>query len=151
MHSCRDQGRISAISYLTMLPDLTLTFSKLTLIVMLRDISGARKALFLLLFLFFCIFHVCVISGPGSYNITGMGSESMRKAYIESTRKGVFGTTSVRINNITKKEAPELPGPNHYQMKEKPFQSRYAHLSSTFASVTTRLKEENVMAKVSRT
>lgn len=149
MHSCRDQGRISAISYLTMLPDLTLTFSKLTLIFTLRDTSIPVKTPFLLLF--FCIFHMCVISGPGSYNITGMGSESMRKAYIESTRKGVFGTTSVRINNITKKEAPELPGPNHYQVKEKPFQSRYAHLSSTFASVTTRLKEENVMAKVSCT
>jgi hypothetical protein len=37
-----------------------------------------------------------------------MGSESMRKAYIESTRKGVFGTTSVRIKPITKKEEQEV-------------------------------------------
>ncbi|WAQ96592.1 STPG2-like protein, partial [Mya arenaria] len=88
-----------------------------------------------------------IIPGPGAYNITGMGSESMRKAYIESTRRGVFGTTAVRINNIAKKEAPDLPGPNHYQVKEKPFQTRYAHLSSTFASVTTRLKDDSVSYK----
>lgn len=87
------------------------------------------------------------IPGPGAYNITGMGSESMRKAYIESTRRGVFGTTSVRINQITKKDEQELPGPNHYQVKEKPFKSRYHHLSSTFASVTARLKDEGPQVK----
>lgn len=58
------------------------------------------------------------VPGPGAYNITGMGSESMRKAYIESTRRGVFGTTSVRTNAITKKDEMETPGPNHYQEKE---------------------------------
>lgn len=88
------------------------------------------------------------IPGPGAYNIIGMGSESMRKAYIESTRRGVFGTTSVRINNITTKDAPELPGPNHYQVKEKPFQSRYHHQSSTFASVTARLKEDAALKEL---
>ena len=78
-----------------------------------------------------------------------MGSDSMRKAYIESTRRGVFGTTSVRINQITKKEEVDIPGPNHYQVKEKPFKSRYHHLSSTFASVTARLKDDVPGQKVS--
>lgn len=87
------------------------------------------------------------VPGPGAYNITGMGSESMRKAYIESTRRGVFGTTSVRTNNITKKDESEVPGPNHYQIKEKPFKSRYTQLTSTFASVTSRLKEEPTVVK----
>ena len=77
-----------------------------------------------------------------------MGSESMRKAYIESTRRGVFGTTSVRTNAIIKKDEMETPGPNHYQVKEKPFKSRYNQLSSTFASVTSRLKEEPAVVKV---
>lgn len=81
------------------------------------------------------------IPGPGAYNITGMGSDSMRKAYIESTRKGVFGTTSVRIKTMTKKDEVEIPGPAHYQVKEKPFKNRYPNLSSTFASVTSRLTE----------
>lgn len=79
--------------------------------------------------------------GPGAYNIVGMGSESMRKAYIESTRKGVFGTTSVRIKPITKKEEQEVPGPAHYQIKEKPFKTKYPNLTSTFASVTSRVVE----------
>ena len=51
------------------------------------------------------------VIGPGAYNITGMGSDSMRRAYIESTRKGVFGTTSVRVQAITRKEETEQPGP----------------------------------------
>ncbi|KAJ8318875.1 hypothetical protein KUTeg_003966 [Tegillarca granosa] len=88
-----------------------------------------------------------MILGPGAYNITGMGSESMRKAYIESTRKGVFGTTSVRVQQITKKEEPEHPGPAHYQLKEKPFKSRYGTLSSTFASVTSRVQENQGVVK----
>ena len=74
----------------------------------------------------------------------------MRKAYIESTRRGVFGTTSVRTNAITKKDDTETPGPNHYQIKEKPFKSRYNQLSSTFASVTARLKDEPIVVKVGK-
>ena len=96
------------------------------------------------------IVFLCFTSGPGAYNITGMGSDSMRKAYIESTRRGVFGTTSVRTNAITKKDDTETPGPNHYQIKEKPFKSRYNQLSSTFASVTARLKDEPIVVKVGK-
>ncbi|KAL3877518.1 hypothetical protein ACJMK2_035215 [Sinanodonta woodiana] len=81
------------------------------------------------------------IPGPGAYNIVGMGSESMRKAYIESTRKGVFGTTSVRTETMTKKEERDMPGPAHYQVKDKPFKPRYKQLSSNFASVTNRLPD----------
>jgi hypothetical protein len=89
-----------------------------------------------------------IFAGPGSYNATGMGSDSMRKAYIESTRRGVFGTTSVRIQPITKKNETELPGPSHYQVKEKPFVSRYQQLSSTFASLSNRLQEPPSIVKV---
>lgn len=72
----------------------------------------------------------------------------MRKAYIESTRKGVFGTTSVRIKPITKKEEIEVPGPAHYQIKEKPFRTKYPNLTSTFASVTSRVVEPPPTVKV---
>lgn len=91
--------------------------------------------------------HVGRTPGPGAYNIVGMGSESMRKAYIESTRKGVFGTTSVRIKPITKKEEQEVPGPAHYQVKEKPFKTKYPNLTSTFASVTSRVVEPPTTVK----
>lgn len=77
-----------------------------------------------------------------------MGSDSMRRAYIESTRKGVFGTTSVRIKPITKKEEVEVPGPAHYQIKEKPFQNRYQNMTAQFSSVTSRLKDPPTVVKV---
>lgn len=85
--------------------------------------------------------------GPGAYNAGGMGSESMRKAYLESTRKGVFGTTSTRTQPVLKREDLELPGPAHYQPKEKPFQPRYVQPTSNFASVTNRLTEPPAVIK----
>lgn len=91
--------------------------------------------------------HIRKTPGPGSYNISGMGSDSMRRAYIESTRRGVFGTTSVRVAPMTKKGEPELPGPSHYQVKEKPFKPRYQQLSSNFASLTSRLSEPAPIVK----
>ena len=77
-----------------------------------------------------------------------MGSSSLRKAYIESTRRGIFGTTAVRIQPITQKDQTEVPGPAQYQIKEKPFQSRYQQLSSTFASLSNRLVEPPSIVKV---
>lgn len=64
--------------------------------------------------MFACIYIV----GPGSYNKTGIGQDSMKKAYIESTRRGVFGTTSARINPMVKRDDYYLPGPAHYTVKE---------------------------------
>ena len=87
------------------------------------------------------------LAGPGAYNIAGMGSESMRKAYIESTRRGVFGTTAVRINPMTKKGEHDQPGPSHYQIREKPFDMRFQTLTANFASLSQRLPE-NVPAVV---
>ena len=91
-------------------------------------------------------------AGPGSYNMSGMGSDSMRKAYVESTRRGAFGTTSMRIQPIIKKTDVELPGPSHYQVKDKDkaFQTRYKTLSSNFASLSDRLPEPPPTVKVTR-
>lgn len=52
--------------------------------------------------------------GFGVYNLIGMGSDSMRRVYIESTRKGVFGITFVRIKLIIKKEEVEVSGSVYY-------------------------------------
>ena len=73
----------------------------------------------------------------------------MRRAYIESTRRGAFGTTSLRCQPLATKDAIEVPGPNHYQVKEKPFEPRYQQLSSTFASLSNRLQEPGPAIKVS--
>ena len=86
--------------------------------------------------------------GPGSYNISGMGSESMRKAYIESTRRGIFGSTAMRIQPMMRQHEVELPGPAHYQIKEKPFKQRFQQPTSNFASLSTRLPEHPLPTKV---
>ncbi|KAK6187746.1 hypothetical protein SNE40_005703 [Patella caerulea] len=91
--------------------------------------------------------HIRKIPGPGSYNIAGMGSESMRKAYLQSTRRGVFGTTSARIQVLNKKEETEIPGPAHYQVKDKPYTTRLQQMTSNFSSLTNRLTEPPSVVK----
>ena len=61
---------------------------------------------------------VPLLAGPGHYNIfnTGMAQESLKRAYLESTRHGPFGTTSARIMPILQKHDVALPGPSHYQV-----------------------------------
>ena len=92
--------------------------------------------------------HPFFFPGPGSYNISGMGSESMRKAYIESTRRGVFGSTAMRIQPMMRQHEVELPGPAHYQIKEKPFKPRFQQPTSNFASLSTRIPEHPLPTKV---
>ncbi|XP_013412184.1 sperm-tail PG-rich repeat-containing protein 2 [Lingula anatina] len=84
--------------------------------------------------------HIRKTPGPGAYHVAGMGADSMKKAYIESTRKGVFGTTSVRIAPMTEKDITEMPGPAQYQPKEKIFQPNYPTLTANFSSLTSRLR-----------
>ena len=68
-----------------------------------------------------------------------MGTESMRKAYLESTRRGIFGTTSARTHSVVGREEIDLPGPAHYQLRDRQCLSRYTQQSAYFASGTTRL------------
>ena len=89
------------------------------------------------------------VSGPGQYNIPGMGADSMKRAYIESTRRGVFGTTAARIKPMGKTFEAEAPGPAHYQVKEKPFAPRYQQMSSNFASTSYRIQDPGDPVKVS--
>lgn len=79
--------------------------------------------------------------GPGAYNASGMGSESMRKAYMESTRRGVFGTTAPRSQSLASKTETENPGPSHYQPKEVPFKPKYETSTANFQSLTSRFED----------
>ncbi|XP_077999351.1 sperm-tail PG-rich repeat-containing protein 2-like [Glandiceps talaboti] len=84
--------------------------------------------------------HIKKTPGPGSYSFPGVATDSMKKAYMESTRRGAFGTTSVRIQPMTKKQETTQPGPAHYQVKEKQHYSRYtSNVSANFASQSNRL------------
>lgn len=78
--------------------------------------------------------------GPGAYNFAGIAQDSLKRAYVESTRRGAFGSTSVRIKPITKNQESSLPGPAQYQVKDKPTYSRYANnRTANFASQSDRL------------
>ncbi|EDO38402.1 predicted protein [Nematostella vectensis] len=76
--------------------------------------------------------------GPGAYNITDMTSELLRKAHLESTRKGAFGSTSHRIAPMTRRHEDHLPGPAHYLTTAEK-NKKEIQLSSTFQSTTGRL------------
>lgn len=91
-----------------------------------------------------------MLIGPGAYNQVGLGQDSMKKAYIESTRRGVFGTTSARINAMVKKDDYQLPGPAHYTVKEssKINEPKHKQPMGVFSSLSNRVHED-VEAKVS--
>lgn len=73
----------------------------------------------------------------------------MKKAYIESTRRGVFGTTSARINAMVKKDDYQLPGPAHYSVKEtsKVHEPKHKQPMGVFSSLSNRVHED-IEAKV---
>ena len=73
----------------------------------------------------------------------------MRKAYIESTRRGAFGSTSVRIKPLTKRQDDSQPGPAHYQVKDRPTFSRYSgNVTANFASQSNRVHSPPPVVKV---
>ncbi|KAK3699095.1 hypothetical protein QZH41_008892, partial [Actinostola sp. cb2023] len=76
--------------------------------------------------------------GPGSYHIPDITSELNRKAHLDSSRKGAFGTTSNRIAQMTRRHEDQLPGPAHYMPNEK--NKKETLVTSTFKSTTERLK-----------
>ncbi|XP_033889712.2 sperm-tail PG-rich repeat-containing protein 2 [Acipenser ruthenus] len=79
--------------------------------------------------------------GPGAYNIFnyGLAQESLKKAYLESTRKGGFGSTATRTPELLRRQDVVTPGPAHYQVKDKPEGRSTNHKSSVFGSAVERL------------
>lgn len=73
----------------------------------------------------------------------------MKKAYIESTRRGVFGTTAARINAMVKRDDYYLPGPAHYTVKDaaKVGESSKHQPMGVFSSLSHRVHQD-VEAKV---
>ena len=96
--------------------------------------------------------HIQKTPGPGSYTFSGVAQDSMRKAYIESTRRGAFGSTSVRIKPLTKRQDDSQPGPAHYQVKDRPTFSRYSgNVTANFASQSNRVHSPPPVVKVINT
>ncbi len=67
----------------------------------------------------FSFSHLAVLcAGPGSYNVFehGIARESFKKAFLERTRKGGFGSTSERSSIFHNKELIEAPSPGQYEV-----------------------------------
>ncbi|XP_016304909.1 sperm-tail PG-rich repeat-containing protein 2 [Sinocyclocheilus anshuiensis] len=79
--------------------------------------------------------------GPGAYNVFeyGLAYESLKKACLESTRKGAFGSTAPRRLFLPSKEEMRRPGPTQYKV-EKTTEALYKKQSTAaFKSATDRL------------
>lgn len=57
-------------------------------------------------------------AGPGAYNIFdyGLAQESIKKAVLESTRKGAFGSSASRSPLFVNKSDMHVPGPGQYKV-----------------------------------
>uniref|UniRef100_A0A9J8CQB2 Sperm tail PG-rich repeat containing 2 n=1 Tax=Cyprinus carpio carpio TaxID=630221 RepID=A0A9J8CQB2_CYPCA len=79
--------------------------------------------------------------GPGAYNVFeyGLAYESLKKACLESTRKGAFGSIAPRQLFLPSKEEVSRPGPTQYKV-EKTTEALYKKKSTAaFKSATDRL------------
>ncbi|XP_043922207.1 sperm-tail PG-rich repeat-containing protein 2 [Protopterus annectens] len=79
--------------------------------------------------------------GPGAYNIFnyGIAQESWKKAYLESTRKGAFGSGAQRLQSFSKQQTEGNPGPADYQVQLTNEERYKQQQSSIFKSATDRL------------
>ncbi|CAL8346224.1 unnamed protein product [Lota lota] len=79
--------------------------------------------------------------GPGSYNVfhCGLAEESMKKATLESTRKGGFGCSAQRNSIFRNIQTLDAPGPGQYVVA-KPSEEPYKKQpTAVFRSATQRL------------
>ncbi|KAJ8381027.1 hypothetical protein SKAU_G00018050 [Synaphobranchus kaupii] len=79
--------------------------------------------------------------GPGSYNVFdyGMAQDSLRRALLEKTKKGGFGSRAQRNPIFIKREEAVLPGPTEYKVEKKSEELYKLKHTAAFKSVTERL------------
>ncbi|XP_041793901.1 sperm-tail PG-rich repeat-containing protein 2 [Chelmon rostratus] len=83
----------------------------------------------------------CSTPGPGSYNVFehGLARESFKKAFLERTRKGGFGSTAPRSCIFHNKESIEAPSPGQYEAEKKTEEHYKKQNTAVFRSATERL------------
>jgi len=91
--------------------------------------------------------HVKKTPGPGSYSHMDISKESQRKAYLTSTRKGGFGSTTSRAIQLNKRDDEYIPGPSHYQIEERSARRRPKPMMAVFQSNANRLQTPNFSAE----
>ncbi|XP_055368110.1 sperm-tail PG-rich repeat-containing protein 2 isoform X2 [Betta splendens] len=79
--------------------------------------------------------------GPGSYNVFehGLARESFKKALLERTRKGGFGSCAERSSFFHNKESIQAPSPGQYQTETKTEEPYKKQRTAVFKSTTERL------------
>ncbi|GLD54046.1 sperm-tail PG-rich repeat-containing protein 2 isoform X1 [Lates japonicus] len=79
--------------------------------------------------------------GPGSYNVfeQGLARESFKKAFLERSRKGGFGSTAQRNCFFHNKESIEAPSPGQYETEKKTEEHYKKQHTAVFKSATERL------------
>ncbi|XP_070690540.1 sperm-tail PG-rich repeat-containing protein 2 [Pempheris klunzingeri] len=79
--------------------------------------------------------------GPGSYNVFehGLARESFKKAFLEKTRRGGFGSSAQRSSIFHNKESIEAPSPGHYETEKKTEEPYKKQHTAVFKSATERL------------
>ncbi|KAL0979821.1 hypothetical protein UPYG_G00190170 [Umbra pygmaea] len=79
--------------------------------------------------------------GPGAYNVFeyGLAHDSLKKAYIQSTLKGGFGSTAQRSPVFYSKEDVNTPGPGQYRVEKKTEELYKKKHTAAFKSTTERL------------
>ncbi|KAM8866586.1 sperm-tail PG-rich repeat-containing protein 2 isoform 2-T3 [Synchiropus picturatus] len=79
--------------------------------------------------------------GPGSYDVFdyGLAQESFKKAYLERTKKGGFGSTAQRNCTFFRKDSADRPGPGQYETEKRMEESYKERNTAPFKSATGRL------------
>ncbi|XP_031426388.1 sperm-tail PG-rich repeat-containing protein 2 [Clupea harengus] len=79
--------------------------------------------------------------GPGAYNVFdyGLAQESLKKAFLESTRRGAFGSSARRSPLFFNKSDVYDPSPDQYKVEKKTEEQYKCHQTAVFKSETERL------------
>ncbi|KAM3867482.1 sperm-tail PG-rich repeat-containing protein 2 [Diretmus argenteus] len=108
---------------------------------LLRRTTGMKKSPFGITAVRFTLDHIKRSTpGPGSYNVFdyGLAQESLKKAFLGSTRKGGFGSTAQRTV-FHGKENVQAPGPGQYEVEKKTEELYKKQHMAVFKSATDRL------------
>nr|XP_019956531.1 PREDICTED: sperm-tail PG-rich repeat-containing protein 2 [Paralichthys olivaceus] len=109
---------------------------------LLKRTTGVKKSPFGVTAVRFSPNHKkCSTPGPGSYNVfeQGLAQESFKKAFLERSRKGGFGSTAQRNSIFLNKDSTEAPSPGQYETERKTEELYKQQHTAVFKSATERL------------
>nr|XP_046243507.1 sperm-tail PG-rich repeat-containing protein 2 isoform X2 [Scatophagus argus] len=109
---------------------------------LLKKTNGVKRIPFGIAAVRFTQNHkTCSTPGPGSYNVFehGLSRESFKKAFLERTKKGGFGSSAQRNFIFHNKESIKAPSPGQYETEKKTEERYKKQYTAVFKSATERL------------